>query len=247
MSAPNAFVAQLTWDEVGRRLAAGALALLPIGAGSKQHGLHLPMMTDQLLVEHFARELAHQVMPGRDALIWPTLTYGYYPAFTAYPGSVSLREAQFQNLTAAIAGSLLDHGARRVVIVDAGLSTRRPIENAIADNAWSGHVARIGLFEGMQFHDAVARYGRQSHGCHADEIETSIMLALYPDVVDMARAVASPASANGPQPGPLDRTNPLAANFSPSGSFGDPTLASVELGKKLVEAILADVANFTWN
>jgi creatinine amidohydrolase len=79
------FVACLTWDEVASRLREGAAALLPIGAGSKQHGLHMPMGTDQVQAEWFAARLSERI----DALIWPTLTYGLYPAFIAYDVSIS--------------------------------------------------------------------------------------------------------------------------------------------------------------
>jgi creatinine amidohydrolase len=75
-------VADLTWDLVAERLAGGAAALLPIGAGAKQHGLHMKMATDQVFAEYFAGVVAERT----DALIWPTLTYGAYPAFVAYAG-----------------------------------------------------------------------------------------------------------------------------------------------------------------
>ena len=65
-------VSRLTWKNVSARLAAGAAAILPIGAGAKQHGVHLPMDTDQIQAEWFAQELANKF----DALVWPTLTYG---------------------------------------------------------------------------------------------------------------------------------------------------------------------------
>jgi len=81
-------VAGLTWDRVGERLAAGTRAVLPIGAGAKEHGLHMPMATDWVFADYFARVLAENT----DALIWPTLTYGTYPAFVAYAGSISLND-----------------------------------------------------------------------------------------------------------------------------------------------------------
>ena len=55
-------MAGLTWDQVKARLAGGAAAILPIGAGAKQHGLHMPMATDQLFAEYFARALATRPM-----------------------------------------------------------------------------------------------------------------------------------------------------------------------------------------
>ena len=85
-------VAGLIWDKVKQRLARGAAAILPIGAGAKQHGLHMPMATDQLFAAYFVRALAERI----DALIWPTLTYGAYPAFVAYAGSGGLSTATFQ-------------------------------------------------------------------------------------------------------------------------------------------------------
>src|SRR5262245_61470170 len=81
-------VADLIWDRVAERLAGGAAALLPIGAGAKQHGLHMTMATDQVFAEYFATVVAEKT----GALIWPTLTYGAYPAFVAYAGSASLSD-----------------------------------------------------------------------------------------------------------------------------------------------------------
>ena len=80
-------VAGLTWDKIQPLLAAGAAAILPIGAGAKQHGLHMPMATDQLFAAYFARALADKI----DALIWPTLTYGAYPAFVPMPAASASR------------------------------------------------------------------------------------------------------------------------------------------------------------
>lgn len=104
-------VAGLTWDRIGERLDDGAVAILPIGAGAKQHGFHMPMGTDQIFADYFARALAKKI----DALIWPTLTYGAYPAFVSYAGSVSLSSETFQAVVTEIAAALVGFGARRVL------------------------------------------------------------------------------------------------------------------------------------
>jgi creatinine amidohydrolase len=67
------------------------------------------------------------------------------------------------------------------------------------------------------------------------------MLAMAPGLVDMSRAKASPVSPGGPSRGPLSPDDPKSPNYSPSGSFGDPTLASAEKGKTLLAAIVADL------
>jgi creatinine amidohydrolase len=230
-------IAGLTWDRVKERLGEGAVAILPVGAGSKQHGLHMPMATDQVFAEYFARVLADKT----DALIWPTLTYGFYPAFVAYAGSVSLSSAAFQTTVTEIADALLGFGAWRVLILDTGLSTIAPIELAIGASRNPSAIRHLKVFAGARFEATVGALKQQPYGTHADEIETSLMLAIAPDLVDMARAKPIPFSPTGPARGPLSPDDPSASNYSPSGSFGDPTFASADKGSRLLAAILEDM------
>jgi creatinine amidohydrolase len=81
----------------------------------------------------------------------------------------------------------------------------------------------------------------QGYGSHADELETSIMLALAPHLVKMARAEASPARKNE-TPGPMTPSDPSSPNYSRSGSYGDPSLATAEKGKALLAAMIADLS-----
>jgi creatinine amidohydrolase len=90
------------------------------------------------------------------------------------------------------------------------------------------------------YRQAAERLAEQSHGSHADELETSLMLALAPDLVDMARAEASPAVTHD-TPGPLTPSDPNSPNYSRSGSYGDPTLATSAKGEMLLAAMLDDL------
>ena len=54
------FIERMTWDEVARHIAAGAAAILPIGAAAKQHGFHLPLNTDRLQAEWQGEDAAHE-------------------------------------------------------------------------------------------------------------------------------------------------------------------------------------------
>ncbi|MGA7458434.1 MAG: creatininase family protein [Methyloceanibacter sp.] len=230
-------VAGLTWDKIKQRLAAGAAAILPIGAGAKQHGLHMPMATDQLFAAYFARALAERI----DALTWPTLTYGAYPAFAAYAGSVSLSTATFQAVVTEIADALIGFGATRVLILDTGLSTIAPVGAAISATREPSRVRHLKVFAGPRFEATVHALKQQPYGSHADEMETSLMLAIAPELVDMTRARPTPFSPNGPSPGALSPDDPASPNYAPSGSFGDPTLASANKGARLRAAILDDL------
>ncbi|MFN0217213.1 MAG: creatininase family protein [Hyphomicrobium sp.] len=230
------FVADLTWDVVRDALAAGASAILPIGAGSKQHGLHMPLATDARQAERFAVEAAERA----GGLIWPTLTYGYYPAFADYAGSVSLQQATFEALVRDVVESLLKQTASFVLVIDTGVSTIEPARKAIAATSAPSRVHHLTIYQGARLIVARDKIEQQDMGSHAEEIETSIMLALAPDAVDMTRAEASPPG-RGSAPGPLSPLDPGSPNYAPSGSYGDPMLASVEKGQRLLAAIRQDI------
>jgi len=230
------FIERLTWDEVARRIAEGAAAILPIGAAAKQHGFHLPLNTDRIQAERFAANLAERI----DALVWPTLNYGHYPAFTEYAGSSSLSASTFEAVVHEIGTGILDHGCQKLLVLDTGISTLAPVERALA-RLDSGSVLHLRIYQGPRYRRAAEALAAQSHGSHADELETSLMLALAPHLVDMARAEASPALTHE-TPGGLTPSDKNSPNYSRSGSYGDPTLATPAKGDILLAAILDDLS-----
>jgi creatinine amidohydrolase len=229
------FVESLSWDEVRSRIGNGAAAILPIGAAAKQHGFHLPMNTDRIQAEWLAARLAGRI----DALIWPTVTYGYYPAFVEYAGSSSLSAPVFEAMIQEIATGIIGFGCRALFVLDTGISTLAPIDRALARLAF-GDVLHLKIHEGPRYRHAVAELTQQNHGSHADEPETSLMLALAPDLVDMSRAEASPA-VKAETPGRLTPSDTSSPNYSRSGSYGDPTLATRAKGDILLAAMVDDL------
>jgi creatinine amidohydrolase len=229
------FIEGLTWDEVARRIDDGAPAILPIGAAAKQHGFHLPLNTDRLQAEWLAARIAGPV----DALIWPTLTYGHYPAFVEYAGSGSLSAATFETLVREVATAILGGGCRKLIVLNTGISTLAPVDRALA-RLDAGRVKHLWTHGGPRYPRVAKELAQQGHGSHADELETSLMLALAPDLVDMARAEASPAVTHD-TPGPLTPSDQNSPNYSRSGSYGDPTLATSAKGEMLLAAMLDDL------
>jgi creatinine amidohydrolase len=229
------FVENLTWDEVASRIRNGAAAILPIGAGAKQHGFHLPMNADRIQAEWLAARTADRI----DAVIWPTVTYGYYPAFVDYAGSSTLSAPTFQCLLQEIAAGILGYGCRALFVLDTGISTLAPVDRALA-RLGSPDALHLRVHDGPRYRRAAANLAEQSHGSHADELETSRMLVLAPHLVDMARAEASPALRHE-TPGNLTRSDAASPNYSRSGSFGDPTLATRAKGEILLKAMVDDM------
>jgi creatinine amidohydrolase len=225
----------LNWDQVASRIANGASAILPVGAGAKEHGFHLPMGTDRIQAEALAARLSGQI----DALVWPTLSYGYYPAFSEYAGSCSLSVATFEALIEDITTALLGYGCKSVFVLDTGLSTISPIERALARIA-SEKTCHLRIHDGAKYKTTADRIAQQKFGSHADELETSLMLALAPDAVDMTLAEASPVAGRDAS-GPLTPFDSSSPNYSASGSFGDPAYATRAKGELLLAAMTDDL------
>ncbi len=226
-------IEHLSWDEVEAKLKGGAAALVPVGAAAKEHGLHLPMNSDEVQARWLSRELACRF----DLLIWPPLTYGHYPAFADYPGSMSLSEPVFRALVLEVGSGILKWRPRRLFILDTGLSTITPVNAAIA--VLGNEALHLKIHAGARYREVRSSLGSQRYGTHADEMETSILLAIAPELVRMERAVASPQGSEAP--GPLQRSAADRPSFSASGSYGDPTLATAAKGHLLLAAILEDL------
>jgi len=228
------WVATLSWEEVARRQLGAAAAILPVGAACKEHGYHLPLNTDFLQAEWFAAKAARRF----GLLVWPTLSYGYYPAFIDYPGSISLSRATFVAAAREVIEGILRAGVARVFVLNTGVSTIAPLQEAVAASVYSKVILLINIYQGPRYRSAVAELEEQAFGGHADEIETSIMLAIAPREVSLSRALGSSKAIAA---GVLNRTDPDAPNYLPSGATGEPGLATTRKGEILVEAILADI------
>jgi creatinine amidohydrolase len=225
-------LADVSWLQAEKVLGPASVVVLPIGAGSKEHGPHLLLRNDQLMADYLADRLLAQA----DVVVAPTLTYHYYPAFLEYPGSTSLRFETARDLVVDVCRSLARFGPRRFYALNTGVSTVRPLEAA------AGVLAAEGIL--LRYTDILAATGpvekevaQEEGGTHADEIETSMMLVIAPSSVDMSKAVKD----FHPGKGPLTRDPHGPGVYSASGVWGDATLATRAKGERLVEALVGAI------
>ena len=134
-----------------------------------------------------------------------------------------------------IVKSLSRYGPRKFYILNTGISTRRPL--AEAQKILAAEQIEMRFTDLAKFED-LEKQVRTSGGTHADEIETSMMLYIAPKTVNMKKAVRD---LNSAKPGPLTRDPKGSGVYSPTGAWGDPTLATREKGKILVEGMLAAI------
>jgi creatinine amidohydrolase len=232
-SSPGWRLGDLSWQEAEPLLTPERVVVLPLGAGSKEHGPHLLLRNDQILADYLAR----RVLEARPVALLPTLTYGFYPAFLEYPGSVSLSFETQKRVVVEVCRSIARYGPRRLYVLNTGVSTARPLAAAAEELAREGILMRYTnvLEAGRVAEEAVKQ---QAYGTHADEIETSMVLYMEPGAVRMERAVADGGAS---KPGPLTRDPASGGHYSPSGVFGDATLASWRKGERVVEQMVADI------
>jgi creatinine amidohydrolase len=222
----------LTWLDAESTLRPDTVVVIPLGAGAKEHGPHLRLDNDWTLAQY----LADRVVAASDVVVAPTVGYHYYPAFVAYPGSVTLRLETARDLVVDICSSLSAFGPRRFYVLNTGVSTLQPLSAAadcLMERGSLLHYTELRKVAG----DAVRACSEQLGGTHADEIETSIMLYIAPERVDMNKAVCD----YHPGIGPLTRDPQQQGTYSASGIFGDATLARCEKGRVVAEAMVAGI------
>lgn len=228
-------MARLNWPEVEQRIEAGATAVLPVAAACKAHGPHLPMQADLLQAEY----LAGMLVQSTNVLVWPAVTYGYYPAFTAYPGSISLSRETFQQTVKEILGNIRNTGVRSVMLLNTGISTIEPLKDVVDQPSKAWCVMLANVYDGPRYRREAEAIAEQSSGGHADELETSIVLAIDRQSAKLDRAVAwaPPTMASS---GPFSRKQG-DPRYSPAGVWGDPLLATEEKGHQLLSAMVDDL------
>lgn len=229
-------LADLTWVEAAKLLDSSTVVVIPLGAESKEHGPQLRLKNDFLLATYYAE----RVLKASNIVLAPTINYSFYPAFVEYPGSTTLRFETARDMVVDICRSLATHGPRRCYILNTGVSTVRILGPARDSLAASGIVMRF--TRGGRRADSVEKaISQQAGGTHADEMETSMLLYMYPQFVDMTKA----AKDYHPGAGGLTRDSLAAVRegktFSRTGIFGDATLATREKGRRVVEAQVLDL------
>jgi creatinine amidohydrolase len=230
------FLEAMTWQDAERALTPDAVVVIPIGAAAKEHGPHLRLNNDWVMAD----DLRHRLAGRSRVVVAPIVGLSYYPAFVDYPGSIGLGLETARDVLVEVVRSVARHGPRRFYALNTGISTLRALRPAAELLAADGILLRFTDL-GRALAPIEHQLGEQEGGTHADEIETSMMLYIAPEAVDMTRAVKD----YRPGAGPLTRDPHGPGVYSPTGTWGDPTLATRAKGERivqaLVDALVADV------
>jgi creatinine amidohydrolase/Fe(II)-dependent formamide hydrolase-like protein len=208
----GAWLEDLTWQEAKARFDGGAVVVVPVGAASKAHGPHLPLKTDALT----ARALAERLIERLPVVAAPVVGFGFYPAFTSFAGSQHLGADTFKALMRELLGNLRSHGVRRIAILNTGVSTEAALDQV------AGELGEVAVLHMRLLGSKAEPLFDNPDGGHADERETSVMLALDPRSVRMDRLVPE-------------------GDFETTAATGDASRASAFKGERLLAARVDDM------
>jgi creatinine amidohydrolase len=249
---------EIHWPDVSGPAPARWIAVLPLAA-TEQHGPHLPLGTDVMIAQAYLARVRELLPAGIPATFLPVQPVGISTEHVDYPGTLTLPTQLALKSWMALGESVARAGIKKLVMVTSHGGNSAAMTLVAQDlraqhgllavtTAWSRLSAPEGLFSEEELR----------HGIHGGAVETSIMLARYPQHVSKDKIAdfrsASIAmeeeyrwlSAHRPAPFAWQ-----AQDLHPSGAVGDATLASAEKGERLLEhgarafcELLTEVDNF---
>lgn len=226
--------ARAAWPEVEAAVEGGVIAVLAVGA-CEQHGAHLPLTTDTDMAEAQAAIIADRL----GALLLPPVGYGEAWNNEAFAGTLSLSAETLVAVIGDIGAGLRRMGVRGLVTVNGHFGNRAPLARA-AERLEAVGLPVLSLdYPGLERLAAeICETDPAGHGfMHADEFETSVMLAVAPEAVRMERATASyPVFPEG-----FGETPVQLRTFNPTGVFGDPRPSTAAKGRAFLDGV-ADAA-----
>jgi creatinine amidohydrolase/Fe(II)-dependent formamide hydrolase-like protein len=215
--------------------------IVPLGA-TEQHGPHLPLDVDSAIAAAVASAVAGRLSTsGHDCVVAPVLPFGDSAHHESFAGSVSLRRGVLVALLHDVCKSFLGTSFSWVALITGHAGNCWAMKEVAAEYS-DGRVIAVDDWPAMRaaIHDVSrSELGLDAEyvGTHAGHFETSIMLRLRPESVDMNAAECG-AIGDPSILGTRLRSEGMST-VSPNGVIGDPTRATAEAGEKYLEALIS--------
>jgi len=226
--------------------------VVPLGS-LEQHGRHLPVFTDSLIISHIANRV--EELCGDRLVTLPVQWLGHSPHHRRF-GCVSLDLLPYVEMIRGICRSLVSIGARKILLLNGHGGNDIPCKAALRELKTEFESIRdLYIVYATYWNLASTEFtairdsppGGMGHAC---EMETSIMLARHPDLVDLSKAVrGGPSEEHGYKTIDMLQGEPYFMiaefdEFSESGVIGMPDFADPEKGQRFLEAAAQGVVRF---
>jgi creatinine amidohydrolase len=227
---------QRTWPELPHDLAAVAhAAILPVGA-TEQHGPHLGCGVDALLADKLCAAVA-----GRTKVpMLPTLPYGCSIGHSQrWPGTIGVLPTTLIGLVTEIGDWAFISGVRRLFIVNTHVTNAAPLRCALEMLRSRHDELMVAVFNSATLSARVQQFHvADGEDWHANAAETSLMLALAPDMV---RTAVVPAADDPDRTAGLVFSHPVNRTSS-NGVTGTPSIASAQQGRRAFDWMVEDLS-----
>jgi len=221
------------------------LVVLPVGQ-VEEHGPHLPLNTDCVIGLRVAEEVARRLGETLPVVLMDLVPYGYSgKIMTRWPGTMQVPMDAVRDYVYEVCASLADMGVEKLAIFNSHghhVALFELVARRLADEKGIGAVVLMPLSLASEKVNSICRGGPGS-SCHAGELETSLMLHLEPELVDMSAAVDNPLRDMG-----LAAKGVFWSTWqrqkTESGLYGAPSVATASIGEAAFDAIVTDTVAF---
>ena len=233
------YFGEKTWPELEEAIKKDALIIIPVGT-TEEHGRHLPVETDAIIAKLFGDEYGKALEGKIPVLVTQPIYFGYSMNIVAkWPGTVKIRTRVFMDYIYDMIDAFMNMGFSKIVLLDChgnhdGLL--RTVMREIADK----HGKFICTLSPSKLCEKVYdRIKRDPAGdIHGGEYETSMVLVARPDLVNKSEYTNIDAiRCNNHLRGPVST---WGLQVTKTGLYGDPTSASVEVGRQCLKAAVEE-------
>jgi creatinine amidohydrolase len=203
-----------------------AIFILPLGS-LEQHGPHLPLGTDCYTAEELSKRVSAKM---ENSIILPTLPFGYAWVWRDIPCTVTIKEKTLEELLKEIAHSIYRFKPKALIVINGHLANEAALKY-VARDLVDEIPLKFFYFSLPEINKFPTDSNPSSLTIHAEEIETSLMLAIRPDLVNMS--LAKPEYPAKPKSYGCSALS--LGILSKSGVFGDPSIAKKEKGETYLE------------
>ena len=230
-------------EELSEALRETDVVILPIGS-VEQHGPHLPTGTDTIIPVELARMVAERV----GALVAPPIFYGNSVSMKGMPGVLTVSPESLSSYLLDVCKSLARLGFKIIVVMN-GHGGNTQVVDFVGHRVREETGAVVVRVDWWRIASREIREVCSSPVAHADEGETSVMLALKPSLVRMERAVRDDRfrrmvdRLTGGKPENMPKVYLPFEMLTETGILGDATKASREKGLRIVEAVVENTVN----
>ena len=236
----------LTRPEIEKLRDKDAIVIIPLGS-TEQHGPHLMVGADALLSTAISEQVAQKLTAeGHPAVVAPTISVGNSIHHMDFPGTITLKPETYMQMLLEYCECLAHHGFKKIAMINGHGGNNLPTQTAIINiNEKLGFPVYFMSYECGSEREIDGILETQPHGIHACEMETSVALHFFPDLVDPSYKEISYGGItkeNGGRAPGKPYTFRRFKSRTPIGMIGNACAASPEKGQRLVDQMVGRLA-----